>query len=124
MQVVTNIIKTGKIGNMKRIFTFLLIAFLMFSCKTKQNVGEITFGAPTMINLYEMTITQHQLDSICEVDMLPTYEKWIKTSFIDYETDSVFTKRLYLKSYSEENEVIYILLGDKEPYKITKRIAE
>lgn len=109
---------------MKKIFIFLLMLFLMFSCKTHQNVGEITFGAPIMINLYEMTITQHQLDSICEVDMLPTYEKWIKTSFIDYETDSVFTKRLYLKSYSEENEVIYILLGEKEPYKIIKRIAE
>ena len=109
---------------MKKIFIFLLMLFLMFSCKTHHNVGEITFGAPIMINIYEMTITQHQLDSICEVDMIPTYDKWIKTSFIDYETDSVFTKRLYLKSYSEENEVIYILLGEKEPYKITKRIAE
>jgi hypothetical protein len=111
---------------MKRMANFLLAFLLFFSigCTTHRNMEDITFGAPIMINLYEFAITQHQLDSICDADMLPAYEKWIKTSFIDYETDSVFTKRIYLKSYSEENEVIYILLGEKEPYKITKRIAE
>lgn len=109
---------------MKKIFTFILMLFLTLSCSTTKNVGDITFGTSVMMNSYEMQITQHQLDSICVADILPTYDKWIKTSFIDYETDSVFTKRLYLKDYSDENEVIYILLGEKEPYKITKRIAE
>lgn len=109
---------------MKKIFTFILMLFLALSCSTTKNVGDLTFGTSVMMNSYEMQITQHQLDSICVADILPTYDKWIKTSFIDYETDSVFTKRLYLKDYSDENEVIYILLGEKEPYKITKRIAE
>lgn len=124
MQVVTNIIKIGKIGNMKRIFTFLLIAFLLFSCKTQENIGEITFGTSSMQNLYEMTITQHQIDSICEADMLPNYTEWLKARFTDYETNTVFVKRMYFKSCSDENEVIYILIGESEPYKITKRIAE
>lgn len=96
----------------------------MFSCKTYKNTGEITFGTSSMQNLYEMTITQHQIDSICDADMLPNYNEWLKARFIDYETNTVFVKRMYLKSCSDENEVIYILIGENEPYKITKRIAE
>ena len=109
---------------MKKIFTFLLMLFLMFSCKTYKNTGEITFGTSSMQNLYEMTITQHQIDSICDADMLPNYNEWLKARFTDYETNTVFVKRMYLKSCSDENEVIYILIGENEPYKITKRIAE
>ena len=56
--------------------------------------------------------------------MLPNYNEWLKARFTDYETNTVFVKRMYLKSCSDENEVIYILIGENEPYKITKRIAE
>lgn len=109
---------------MKRILTALLIAFLMFSCKTQQTVEDITFGTSAMLNQYEMQITQHQLDSICEADTLPNYKQWIKAKFTDYETNNVFVKRMYFKTCSEDGEIVYILLGEKEPYKITKRIAE
>ena len=107
---------------MKKIFTFLLMLFLMFSCKTQQNTGEITFGTSMLVS-YTMMATEIQMDSICNVDALPNFDKWIKTSFTDYETNQVYVKRLYIKN-SDEYEVVYILTGDKEPYKITRRITE
>ena len=111
---------------MKKIFITLVmvISMFLFSCKTKENFGEITFGTSSMQSLYEMTITQNQIDSICEADMLPNYSEWIKARFTDYETNTVFVKRMYLKSCSDKNEIIYILVGENEPYKIIKRIAE
>lgn len=110
---------------MKKMIKILLVFLLAIGigCTTPRNIEEITFGT-SMLRVYTMSVTERQLDSICDADMLPKYDKWIKTSFTDHETDSVFTKRLYMKSYSPESELIYILLGDKEPYKITKRIAE
>lgn len=109
---------------MKRIFTFILMLFLIISCSTTKNVSDLTFGTSVMMNSYEMQITQHQLDSICTADTLPYYDSWLKARFTDYETNTIFVKRMYLKTYSEYEEIIYILIGENEPYKITKRIAE
>ena len=112
---------------MKRFFITLIMALSMIfavSCKTTENIGDITFGASSMKIFYTMDITQRQLDSICEADILPDYNQWIKAKFTDFETNKVYVKRMYFKSYSEYNEVIYILVGEKAPYKITKRIAE
>lgn len=107
---------------MKKIFTFLLLVFLMFSCRTQQQTGDVVFGTSIMVT-YTMMATEMQVDSICNADVLPSFDNWIKTSFTDYETNQVYVKRLYIKN-SDEYEVVYILTGDKEPYKITRRITE
>ena len=110
---------------MKRFLTILIIAFSMLfavSCSTTKNTEEITFGTQMMV-IYTMDINQYQLDSICAVDTLPNYDTWIKARFTDYETNTVFVKRMCFKKTPEYEEVIYILVGENDPYKITKRIA-
>lgn len=112
---------------MKRFLRNLLIAFAMLfmvSCGTTKETGEVVFGTSSMMVLYTMDISQYQLDSICTADILPYYDSWLKARFTDYETNTVFVKRMYLKACSEDEEIIYILIGEEEPYKITKRIAE
>lgn len=111
---------------MKRFLSILIVAFSMLfavSCSTTKNTEEITFGTQMMV-IYAMDINQYQLDSICMVDTLPSCETWIKARFTDYETNTVFVKRMCFKKAPEYDEVIYILVGENEPYKITKRIAE
>ena len=112
---------------MKRFFaiiTLLISIIFVVSCKTTENVNEVTFGSSSMKIFYTMDISQRQLDSICEADILPNYNQWIKARFTDFETNKKYVKRMYFKHYSENNEVIYILVGENEPYIITKRIAE
>lgn len=114
-------------NNMKGFIEKLFIAFIFLfaiSCSTSKETSEIVFGASSIQSSYEMTITQNQLDSICDADFLPKYDKWLMAKFTDYETDSVFIKRMYVKEYSENEEIIYILIGNNEPYKITKRIGK
>ena len=108
---------------MKKIVKFLVALALVFvvGCTTQKNVEEVVFGTSMMVT-YTMDVTEIQVDSICKADMLPNYDKWIKSSFTDYETNQVFVKRLYIKN--GEYEVVYILTGDREPYKITRRITE
>lgn len=111
---------------MKRFLTILIVAISMLftvSCSTIKNTDEITFGTQMMV-IYTMDISQYQLDSICTVDTLPNYDTWIKARFTEYETNTVFVKRMCFKNTPEYDEVIYILVGENEPYEITKRIAE
>jgi len=111
---------------MKRFLTILIVAFSMLftvSCGSTKNTEEITFGTQMLV-IYTMDVTQHQLDSICTVDTLPNYDTWIKARFTDYETNTVFVKRMCFKKTPEYDEVLYILVGDNEPYKITKRITD
>lgn len=107
---------------MKKIFIFLLMMFLMFSCKTHQNVDEITFGS-SMRNSYTMSITQSQLDSICDADTLPVLDRWVAVRFTDYETNKVYIKRMCRKNVNNI-EYMYILTENGKKYKITRRITE
>ena len=110
---------------MKRLLKFLLVLVitLFVGCTTQKEVNEITFGTAMKVN-YTLSVSDIQMDSICNVDELPNYRNWLGTKFTDYETNTVYFKRVYFKSYSDDYEMIYILLGEKEPYKITRRIAE
>lgn len=110
---------------MKRFFTIILIAITMIfcGCASEKNTGDLVFGSAMKVN-YTLSVSDMQMDSICNVDELPNYRTWLGTKFTDYETNTVYFKRIYFKSYSDDYEMIYILLGEKEPYKITRRIAE
>lgn len=111
---------------MKKLVNILifLLLFLCTSCSTQKNIEEITFGSSSMLVSYTMMISNVQLDSICTVDFLPNQDKWISTTFTDYETNVEYLKKIYIKKYSDECEIIYILTGNKEPYRITRRITE
>lgn len=112
--------------NMRKLFNLILMMGLLFfvSCTEISQPSEITFGSSSKQMANTLVITKAQLDSICTVDLLPNYDTWMSVNFTDYETNIVYVKRMYIKSYSEDVEVIYILIGDNEPYKITIRTAE
>lgn len=67
--------------------------------------------------------TINQVDSIIAVDSLPNLNKWLNSTYKDYETNEKITKRLYIRQ-KENKEIVYIITGIKEPYKITKRVTE
>lgn len=110
---------------MKKIINFILVLSTIFliGCSTQKKTEEITFGSSMKLS-YCMMINNSQLDSICNVDSLPNFKKWVSAKFTDYETNKVYFKRMYIKQYDDDYELIYILVGNEEPYKITRRIAD
>ena len=92
---------------------------LIFKTPRKENQ---TFGT-SMKASYEMMATAWQVDSICQADTLPNLDMWILQNFHDFETSTTITKRMYIKELGQ-NEIIYIILGNNEPYKVTRRITE
>lgn len=116
---------------MKNFFKNLILSIVMcltfVACdllfKTPRNNDGQSLGNPSMKLSYEMTATEWQVDSICKADTLPTIDTWILQSFIDYESGDRITKRMYIKEYGD-NEVVYIIVGVNEPYKVTRRITE
>lgn len=109
---------------MKQLFIEIIIMlFLLSSCAAVKIGDDINFGT-SMSVVYCSDISQYQLDSICDADTLPYYDTWIKARFTDYETNTVFIKRMCFKNESDYDEIIYILIGENEPYKITKRITK
>lgn len=113
---------------MKRIFViFALIMFLVcvLSCVTQRNVtnNDIMLGASIKYALVIDNATFYQVDSLITADNLPNINKWIGGSFIDYETGNKITKRMYIKKGGEES-FVYVIMGNNEPFKITKRVEE
>lgn len=110
---------------MKKLISFVLGLMLLITlgCATHKNVDDVVFGSSIKID-YSLTVNKMQIDSICTVDTLPNFNTWISARFTDYETNKVFLKRMYIKQYNDDYEIVYILVGDCEPYKITKRIRE
>lgn len=115
---------------MKKTFKKLLlgigISLFIFSCGTLKTQKRVDYPLSS-----SMKITcnidngkYYQIDSIVNADTLPSVNKWLQSTFTDYETNQKYEKRLYVKTYNNGTEVVYIILGNKEPYKITKRITE
>lgn len=77
----------------------------------------------SMMNSYVMDATMWQVDSICKADALPDMDVWLISTFKDFETGEAIVRRMYIKQLGEE-EIIYIITGDNEPYKVTRRITK
>ena len=105
------------------VFACLSIVGCDLIFKTPRNNDNNTALGTGMKNSYEMTATAWQVDSICTADTLPNIDDWLVTTFSDYETGSVIYKRMYVKEEGD-NEIIYIIMGNNEPYKVTRRITE
>ena len=93
---------------------------LLFKTPRKDNNTNLGVG---MKASYEMVATAWQVDSICKADTLPTLDMWLVTTFNDFETGESIYKRMYIKELGV-NEIIYIIMGNDEPYKVTRRITE
>lgn len=66
----------------------------------------------------------YQVDSLIMADTLPELNRWLGTTFVDDVTNKRTTKRTYIKKYSGKSEIVYIISGNYEPFKIVKRIIE
>ena len=108
--------------NILKLVFILFTAFIIGCSGQKEITNDIQFGASMKVS-YTMVMCDRQIDSLCEADTLPSVSLWKKNEFTDYETNSKQVKRLYIKKYTDETESIYILLGEKEPYVITRRIT-
>lgn len=99
------------------------IIFIVFGCSGTKHSSNTVYGE-TMRNSYVMeNVTQRQLDSICVADTLPNIKEWTGSIFVDFETRQTVVKRICMKS-KEPKQILYVIIGEKEPYKIERRITE
>lgn len=99
------------------------ISFMVFGCGGTKHSSNTVYGE-TMRNSYVMeNVTQRQLDSICVADILPNINEWKGSIFVDFETRQTVVKRFFLKS-KEPKQILYVVIGEKEPYKVERRITE
>lgn len=120
-----------KLKHMKNTFKKVLlglgISLMLLGCgvvKRQQERNDYPYGTSMKITCNIDNGKYYQIDSIVKADTLPSVNKWLQSTFTDYETNQKYEKRLYVKTYNNGTEVVYIILGNKEPYKITKRITE
>ena len=111
---------------MKNIINFFLIMFITLflnaCCGYKKLVQQSNILGVSMKN--ELVInngTTYQVDSLIIADTLPSLNKWLGTTFMDETTQVKTIKRMYIKKYSKTHEVVYVITGIEEPFKIIKR---
>lgn len=91
-----------------------------------KNDQDINYGSSrVMKSIYEMGVTNHQLDSICVVDGLSQdFNNWINTYYIDYETRDTIYKHTFIKRIDLNEEVIYVVTEWKDSLAIIKRVRK
>lgn len=112
---------------LKNLLLSAAVVLSMSSCGwltklARNNDNNGVYGSSMRVS-YTMMATNWQVDSICRVDELPSLEEWIVNSFQDYETGQYVVKKMYIKEEGQ-NEIIYIIVGQQEPYEVTRRITE
>lgn len=108
---------------MKRLTGFFIISlFLMLNgCKTASVENDGTFGvSPTATyTIAPDTLCVSQMDSVVNADRLPALEKWAKSVFNDYETN---TSYVYRTLYDKTSNTIYTVKNlDTETFVLSKR---
>jgi hypothetical protein len=109
----------------EKIAISLIMVMMVVSCglfKKACKEKDVQFGT-SMMNSYVMNASKWQVDSICTADTLPSLDKWIINQFKDYETGEYITKYMYIKSLGKD-EIVYIIIGESEPYKVQRRITK
>lgn len=101
----------------------IIMLFSITCCATTKNVMvNERLGASMVVETINGN-GQFQIDSIIKADTLPNLNKWLLSSFVDYETNKKVLKRVCIKQYKDGTEVMYIITGQNEPFKIVKRIT-
>lgn len=107
------------------IFTFIMFLVVVLSCSIQRNVetSDIILGTSMKYTLVIDEATYYQVDSLINADNLPDINKWIGGTFIDYETSKKITKRMFIKK-QKNGETVYTVIGNSEPFNVTKRVTE
>ena len=103
------------------IVSVVLILFAIISCgntRRLQSKNDNIYGG---MRATEEIMTRSQLDSMCVADTLAVINEWFANKYVDYETGQTYLKYTYAKIYSDDFEIIYIVMPKGELYKITKR---
>lgn len=110
---------------LKYILTSVIVTMFFMGCATmKHQQSDIVFGTSMKIAYTIENGTTYQIDSIIMADTLPNVKRWMHMNYTDYETNKKVLKRMYVRTYKNGNESTYIIIGNEEPYNITKRITQ
>lgn len=112
----------------KKVLLWMGISLMLFGCgvvKRQQKRDDCPLGTSMKISCNIENAKQYQVDSLMVADTLPPVNKWLRSVYLDYETGDKYIKRLYIRTYDNGTEAVYIILGQEEPYKkVTKRITQ
>ena len=113
---------------MKKLFNILIYAMIsicIIGCCTQKKVGSSdVLGSSMKVELHIDDAKAFQVDSLITADTLPSLDKWISSTFIDYNTNKPVVKRMYIKQYSLKHEILYLVIGESEPFEIIKRVEK
>jgi len=106
---------------MKQFILILTILFCTVGCgclKRQQTDVNLGSGMKAETLMYNV----RQLDSLCVADTLANdLNYWLKSAYVDYETNNQTIKYTYVKHPNTKNEMTYILVPVDTLYQITKR---
>ena len=120
---------------MRKILHYLVVLLFLFAafgcgntcwfCKKKPQTETNLGQGRKMVAVYNMGITNIQLDSICVADTLSmNFEDWLNTYFVDFETGDTVYKHTFIKSLANKNEIVYVVTEWKDSLAIMKRITK
>lgn len=113
---------------MKKLFNILIYAMISICiigcCTQKKAVSGDFIGSSMKVEFHIDDAKAFQVDSLIIADTLPSLDKWISSTFIDYDTNKPVVKRMYIKQYSLKHEILYLVIGESEPFEIIKRVEK
>ena len=115
---------------LEKLLTITLLFFTVLSCGNTswfcKKKAYNTYGQKqNMVSIYNMGITNSQLDSICIADGLSqNFNDWLNGYFIDFETKDTIFKHTFIKTLENNNDVIYIVTEWKDSLAINKRVRK
>ena len=108
---------------MKRFLMILSVLVMMVSCGTTVKLANTTHVPKSMIEVYSMDITQHQMDSIIVADTLPPFKYWVSFETQTYRKGDIVHRKMYVRNYPSGNMSRYVVTGVAEPFNISKTIT-
>ncbi len=101
---------------MRNFLLILISIFTIVSCTTSSFVE----GPVSIKTEYDdQYFSQRQIDSILDLDTLPTIAMWMDLSLRDYESMEVIRKKFFVKKGN-----VYIAVVKKDSTFLTKRIEQ
>ena len=96
----------------KKVLLWMGISLMLFGCgvvKRQQKRDDCPLGTSMKISCNIENAKQYQVDSLMVADTLPPVNKWLRSVYVDYETGDRYIKRLYIRTYGNGAEAVYII---------------
>lgn len=110
---------------LKNLVFIVLTSLLCYSCKNQNpSTGDVVLGSSMRVEWKIDNATLAQVDSLVMAESLPSFSRWLGGTFSDFETGEKTTKRMYIKKVSDSKEIVFIIIGNSEPFEVIKRVEE